>query len=256
MADLWNFGGTDFTIAGATNVTDLSSALDLPPVKGSNADIPMREGKYALQKDFDQRTVTLGMSLMGSSITDFETKIDALKLLFGKRTRQYLQRTLVDTSVRRALAEVTQFDVKLASPISAKMTVDFVLAEPFFRSTGLTDVLTAIAASPTNYNVTNSGSAPERGAVVKFIGPLDYPKLINITNGVYVGYNDAIAPSVEVVIDCSAFTCFQGSTPYLNKLVHSGDAYFFKLEPGVNALKLETNTVGGNVRVQFYPPWL
>ena len=254
--DLWGFGGTWFNLAGATNVTDISSALDLPPVKGSNADIPMREGKYALIKDFDQRMVTLGMALQGTSIRDFETKLDALKLLFGKRTRQYLQRTLEDSSVRRALAEVNKFDVKLTSPISAKMTVDFVLAEIFFRSTIQTSDTQVISASPTLYNLTNAGNAAERAAIVTFIGTLDYPKLTNLTNGVYVGFNGAIANLVEVVVDCGAFTCKQGTTNYLNKLVHAGDAYFFKLEPGVNSLKVETNTLGGSVRIQFYPPWL
>lgn len=254
--DQWGFGSTWFTLAGATNVIDLSSALDLPPVKGSNADIPMREGKYALVKDFDQRVVTLGMNLQGVSILDFETKLDALKLLFGNRTRQYLQRVLQDSTVRRALAEVTKFDIKLTSPISAKMTADFVLAEPFFRSTILSTDTQTISASPHSYSLANPGSAAERGAIITFTGPLDYPKLTNLTNNVYVGYNNAISAGVAVVINSALFSCAQGATNLLNKLVHSGDAYFFKLEPGVNSLKLESNVTGGTVKVDFYPPHL
>lgn len=256
MADLWRFGDTDFTLAGATNVVDLSGALAMPPVRGDNAEIPMREGRPHVEKMFDQRVITLGMALQGSSIPDFENKLEALKLLFGSRTRQYLQQTLAAGGVRRALAEVMKFDPKLESPVSAKMTVDFLLAEPFFRSTLQVDDLQAVSASPTLYTLGNGGNVEDRSAIITLKGPLNYPKLTNLTNGVWVGYNDVIGAGNTVVIDSSAFTCLLGTTNMLNKLVHSGDSYFFKLAPGSNSLRLETLTTGGSVRIQFYPPYL
>lgn len=254
----WKFGSTDLTSAGVYNVIDLSDAQGIPPVRGDNAEIPMREGRPHLEKMFDQRLLTLGMYLKGSSISNFESNLDTLKLLFGKRARQYLTRTMNGGATRRVYAEVTKFDVKQEGNDFARMTVDFLLAEPFFRSTTETNVLTAITTSPQTFTITNAGSVADRSAIITFNGTLNYPKLTNVTNGVWVGYNDVVAVGSgnAIVVDSSAFTCLMSTTNMLNKLVHSGDSYFFKLEPGANTISLETLTTGGSVRIQFYPPYL
>lgn len=252
----WQFGTTDLTSAGAYNVIDLSDAQGLPPVRGDNAEIPMREGRPHLEKTFDQRILSLGMYLKGSSISDFESKLDTFKLLFGKRARQYLTRAMNGGATRRVYAEVTKFDVSQEGNDFARIVVDFLLAEPFFRSTTQTNVLTSISTSPQTFTITNAGTVEDRGAIITLTGPLNYPKLTNITNGVWVGYNDVIGAGNAVVIDSSLFTCLLGASNALNKLVHSGDAYFFKLQPGSNSLSLETLTTGGSVRIQFYPPYL
>lgn len=252
----WKFGSTDLTSAGVYNVIDLSDAQGLPPVRGDNAEIPMREGRPHLEKMFDQRLLTLGMYLKGSSISNFESNLDTLKLLFGKRARQYLTRTMSGGATRRVYAEVTKFDVKQEGNDFARMTVDFKLAEPFFRSIAQVNDLRTVSASPLAYTLGNGGNVDDRSAIITLTGPLNYPKLTNITNGVWVGYNDVIGAGNVVVIDSSAFTCLLATTNMLNKLVHSGDAYFFKLQPGANSLSLETLTTGGSVRIQFYPPYL
>lgn len=252
----WKFGSTDLTSAGVYNVIDLSDAQGIPPVRGDNAEIPMREGRPHLEKMFDQRLLTLGMYLKGSSISNFESNLDTLKLLFGNRARQYLTRTMSGGATRRVYAEVTKFDVKQEGNDFARMTVDFLLAEPFFRSTTETNVLTAITTSPQTFTITNAGSVADRSAIITLTGPLNYPKLTNVTNGVWVGYNDVIGAGNVVVIDTSLFTCLLATTNRLNVLVHSGDAYFFKLQPGANSLSLETLTTGGSVRIAFYPPYL
>ncbi len=256
MAGTWSFGGTDLTSAGAYKVIDFASANELPPVRSDNPEIPLREGRLHTEKLFDQRTLSLGMYLNGTSITDFESKLETFKQLFGSRTRQYLQRTMADTSIRRALAEVTRFDVAQKGSMYAKLSVDFLLAEPFFRSVSATIDTQVISASPLEYELTNPGTAPDKSALIEFIGPLNYPKLTNLENGVYVAYNDAIADSVITKIYVDTFQCLQGTTVMLDKLVHSGDAYFMVLLPGSNTMKLETNTTGGSVRITFYPPWL
>lgn len=253
--DLWRFGTTDFTLAGATNVVDLSGALKLPSARGDNPEIPMREGRPHVAKLYDQRVVTLGMALTGSSVGDFESKLDTLNLLFGARNRQYLQRTLAGGAVRRALAEVSKCDVKLDSPASAKLTVDFLLAEPFFRSTTQVNDLQTISASPYTYTLTHPGTADERSALITLTGPLSYPKLSNLSTGVWVGYNDVIATDVAVVIDSAAFTCKQGSTSLLSKYVHAGDAYAMVFAPGANNMQVEASATGGTVRIQFYPAY-
>ena len=256
MGDQWSFGGIDLSLAGAMNVVDLSDALGMPAVRGDNPEIPMREGRPHVEKMFDQRVITLGIYLMGTSVMDFEATLNEVKLLLGRRTRQTLQRTMADGSLRNVQAEVINLDPKLDSPVSARITVDFKLAEPFFRSITQVNQLQAISASPTLFTLGNGGNVDDRSAIITLTGPLNYPKLTNVTNGVWVGYNEVIGAGNVVVIDTSAFTCLLGTTNMLNKLVHSGDSYFFKLQPGINSLSLETLTTGGSVRIQFYPPYL
>lgn len=256
MGDQWSFGGIDLSLAGAMNVVDLSDALGMPPVRGDNPEVPLREGRFHTEKMFDQRVITLGMYLVERSVIDLEARLQELKLLLGKRTRQTLQRTLADGSVRDVEAEVMKFDPKLDSPVSAKMTVDFLLAEPFFRSTAQVNDLQVVDASPLLYTLGNGGNAVDRSAIITLTGPLNYPKLTNTTSGVWVGYNDVIGLNNVVVIDSSKFTCLLGSTNRLDKLVHSGDAYFMAIAPGTNNMKLETLTTGGSVKIQFYPPYL
>lgn len=256
MASTWKFGSVELTSIGAYNVTDFSSLHELPEVRGDNAEIPMREGRPHLEKMFDQRTMSLGMYIRGSSRPDFELKMNMFKALFGNRARQYLQMTMGDGSSRRALAEVMKAPITQKSDRYCRAIVEFRLAEPFFRSIAQVNQLQAISASPTLFTLGNGGNVDDRSAIITLTGPLNYPKLTNVTNGVWVGYNDVIGAGNVVVIDASAFTCLLATTNMLNKLVHSGDAYFFKLQPGANSLSLETLTTGGSVRIAFYPPYL
>lgn len=256
MGDQWSFGGVEFSQTGAVLVVDLSSVHGMPAVRGDNPEIPLREGRLHAEKLFDQRVLTLGVYLEGRSIAEFEQRLTAFQTVCGRRNRQTLVRTLADRSQRSTLAEVIKFDPKPDSPVTAKITIDFLMAEPFFRSVQQVNQLVAVNANPTLFSLGNGGSVTDKTALITMTGPLSFPKLTNLTTGVWVGYNGNVAVGNVVTIDTAAMTCLLDTGNRLDVLTHSGDAYFMTLAPGNNDMKLESPTTGGSVRVQFYPPFL
>jgi hypothetical protein len=85
-------------------------------------------------KYFDQRIVTFGIEVTSESIPDLEQKMDIIKRLFGSRVQKPLTHVYCEGE-RTALAEVLNplGVTRDPDPLVAKIVVDFVLAEPFFR---------------------------------------------------------------------------------------------------------------------------
>lgn len=263
MTSTWKFGSTDLTSLGAYNVINFEDAQMMPSRRGDNPIIPLREGRLHVKKIFDQRTLSLGMYIRGSSREDFEDKMDSFRLLFGKGERQTLQRTMADGSVRKAVAEVNGFMVSPKSNCYARVTIDFLMASPFFRDASGTSVTVQIATSPQTLSITNIGTAEDRSAQILLTGPLSYPKLTNqITDpvtgeaaNVWVGYNGVIASGKQVEIDVAQGTCEYDGSNALTALIHSGDPYFMVLKPGANSIKVETLSTGGYVSFIFQAPF-
>ena len=263
MTSTWKFGSTDLTSLGAYNVINFEDAQGMPKHRGDNPVIPLREGRLFVKKIFDQRPYGLGMYIKGSSRTDFESKMDTFRKLFGQGNQQFLQRTMADGSVRKAAAEVTKYDVSQKSNRYARVTVDFLLDKPFFRSTVATSDTQTIDSNPKTYTLTNPGTAEDRSAVITFTGPLSYPKLTNLITDpvtglaadVWVGYTGALTAGQTVVIDVAAGTCLFNGANALNQLIHSGDTYFMVLKSGANSMKVDSSVTGGTVKVEFYAPY-
>ncbi|MEN6480905.1 MAG: hypothetical protein ABFD29_01830 [Anaerolineaceae bacterium] len=263
MSVTWKFGSTDLTSIGAYSIITFEDANTLPSRRGDNPVIPQREGRLYVPKFYDQRLLSLGMYIKGANRSDFESKIDLFKALFGKGNQQILQRTMADGSVRQVGAEVSKFDISQKSDRYCKATVDFLLSSPFFRSTSKTSLTTTIDASPKTFTLTNPGTADDRTAVITLTGPLTNPKIINIfTNPVtglqelvWVGYTGIIAALDTRTIDVGNLTCYSGANNYLNLLSHSGDAYFLLLKAGANTIRVESASTGGTVKIEFYAPY-
>jgi len=263
MTSTWKFGSTDLTSLGAYNVINFEDAQGISKKRGDNPVIPLREGRLFVKKIYDQRPFSLGMFIKGSSRIDFESKMDSFRKLFGPGNQQFLQRTMADGGVRKAAAEVTDFDVSQKSNRYARVTVDFLLDKPFFRSTVATSDTQTIDSNPKTYTLTNPGTAEDRSAVITFMGPLSYPKLTNLITdpvtglaaNVWVGYTGALTAGQTVVIDVAAGTCLFNGANALNQLIHSGDTYFMVLKSGANSMKVDSSVTGGTVKVEFYAPY-
>jgi hypothetical protein len=254
----WSFNGSELTVAGDYTSVEISG-VDLPPVRGSNVTIPFQTGKVHVRKYFDQRVVSLGIVIVGSSRADLQTNIETLRALFGSRTRGYLVQTMPDASLRRAYAEVLKsISLSYRSDRVARAVVEFTIAEGLFRSsTQYAPAATTIDASPHAMTIVNSGNTEERNAIITLTGPLEDPVITNSTNGVVLTYGAHIANEVIVVINCGAFTALTGATDEIEHVMHSGDPAFMVFNPGSNTLAVTVNNPStGTIAVTFYPPFL
>ena len=260
---IWRFAVTPFFGNGAPAVTQFTDADELPPFRGENPVIPLREGRLDVDLVRDQWKISMGLFSQAVSASALETAHDALKKLFGNPKRRLLERIMEDSSIRAAWAKPMNLQVKRSGPLGMKLTVDFLLASPFFRSTVATSDTQTIDSNPKTYSLTNPGTAEDRSAVITFTGPLSYPKLTNLITdpvtglaaNVWVGYTGALTAGQTVVIDVVAGTCLFNGANALNQLIHSGDTYFMVLKSGANSMKVDSSVTGGTVKVEFYAPY-
>ena len=96
--------------------------------------------------------------------------------------------------------------------------------------------------------------------VLTFTGPIANPKLINLTidGGAmfYVETLVTVASGKLLVIDCSAFTAANDGVNAIGSVRHSGAFEFFRLQPGVNSLRVTSTSPGGSLAIAYSPPYI
>lgn len=256
----WKFGNYDLSSFGA--VTLIEDYMDMPEARGENITIPFRHGTIFVPKYFDERTILFGITTLTSSIEECEAILDTLRSLVALRTQQTLYQHRLDGTIRTALASVDRpLNVTRPAPHLAKLTIEFVLAEPFFRlSTLIADNTTVINASPKAMIVTNPGSIEERDPIITLTGPLLNTSIVNATNSCSLTYTGTIAggASVEIRTTNGEYTAIHsGSGNVIDNISHSGDSALLPLESGVNTLSITDGTATtGTVKISFYAPYL
>lgn len=261
----WQFNSVPLASFGALVLLDES--YDGPSKRGDNIPIPYQHGRTWVPKYFEQRTMMFGVTIIGSDMYDFESKIDTLKALCGTRVRKYLgHHFLVGGSYnfRQALAEV-QGNLGLVRDDDArvaKATITFLMAEPFLRANVLSTLTTTINASPKTFTFTHQGTAEETQAIIRLSGPLSNPVISNLhadfAAPISFTYGAAIANGHYVDVDCGKFTAiYDGVTNVVGNITHAGDPHFMVLLPGANPMSVTDGThTTGTVRIQHYPPYL
>lgn len=267
----WRFDGVPFFGSGAYLTTQFDDADELPALRGDNAVIPHMDGRLDVDQLYDQRKINMGLYSSAASLAGLESSHDALRQLLGVAKPRKLERIMADGSIREAWAKPMNLQVKRVSPLAMKLTVDFVLASPYFRATAKTTVTETVGSSPINFTLTNPGTAEDRTALITLTGPMTNPKLINtlqdpVTGGtktVWLGYTGVIGDGENVYINVAALTCYNSSiVNLLNLLSHGGDDAFLVLMPGANALTVQASGLGGGVgginsavKIEFYAPY-
>lgn len=257
MLNDWTFGGVRLDSIGA--VTELDGYLDMPPKRGDNILISLQPGKVWTAKYHDQRVIQFGIEIAARDIPELEQKFDILKRLVGSRIQQALVHNFCD-GPRTAMAEVLNVlnPTRDPDPLVAKIVIDFLLADPFFRASVMVSKTVDIATSP--YTLYNPGTAGERKAVITLAGPLDNPELENVTTGTKLQFLGVLNnPGEWVRIDCRLYTAVdQSANNVIGSIVHTGSTVFLTLAAGNNTINL-TDTTGtntGTAQIDFYPPYL
>jgi phage-related protein len=107
--------------------------------------------------------------------------------------------------------------------------------------------------------VDNIGTVEERDPTITFAGPLKNI-VISSTDSVSLTYTGTLASSDTVVIKTETTgeysAILNGVTNVIGNVTHSGTSALLVLLPGTNNLSVTTETTGGTVKIEFYPPFL
>lgn len=256
----WSFGGTALSTFG--RVTVVHDYLDIGNRRGENILIPYRHGRIYVPKYWDERRITIGLGIIGTSASDLESKIDTLHALVSSLTQKTLSQTREDATVRTVLASVdTPMQVERFSAVIAKAVIEFTLPFPFFRlSTEVSTNETTINANPKAMTVNNPGTVEERDATIVLTGPLENTVITNSTTGYVLTYTGTIASPRVVTISIVNGEIVASDDLGANKIsniTHSGGSALMVFEPGNNSLSVADDSHStGKVRFRFYAPFL
>lgn len=256
----WSYRGTSLDDLGI--VTLVWDSAKMPTRRGENILIPFRNGRVFIAKYYEQRSISLGLEIVQTSIEELEDAVDTVKRLLGQRTLGALQQTMASGAVRIAQAESFGDLAPLrTSPFSSKLTLDFILPDPFFYSNVLTAETAVIDASPTLFTVPNNGTVEHRDVKITLTGPLENTVITNTTNGVSLTYNGAIAGGEVVVIqtnDTGEYIATKdGVTDVIGNISHAGSSALMIISTDDNEISVTDGiATTGTVKIEFYPPYL
>lgn len=238
---------------------------------------PFRNGRRFRPKKADSRVISLAMFVAGiNPATDnphatnqsvqFNDNLNALRTLFWSPDRQLtLTRRWFKTPASPVLMTATALcelastmDPQMTGRTRADLTVDLLMADPFFYGPELNSTL----ALNTPLVVNNPGD--ENAYVnmkIEFNGELLNPRITNSsdTRDNFVQVSTIIQSSDKVTLDIGEFTAnrlFDGDN-VAGTVLHRGYESWFLLKPGNNTLTLTAQGASsGNAKITFKPPYL
>lgn len=274
----------------AWNITTWGAGKSLPTMRGNNIQVGYIPGQIWRKKLPDSRTLTLTMWTAGISPTtdqpvygpnqhlQVNDNIQLLRTLFyncgGNQfelTRQWEYSLPVTPGVptgvptmvsATALAEVAgNMQIVSQSPGSTLYTfsIDLLLADPYFYGPPVSFEIPYNSATP----VLNTGDdvAAYYSNTVTFNGPLQYPRLTNITTSptTWVQLNTIISAGDSITFDVANFTANRASdgANLSGSVTHSGTRRWMSYNPGVNSMLLSSGNSSdtGSCSVMFVPPY-
>lgn len=256
MTEIWEFNGLSLTSNRKWDVESAIEGVGIPKYRGSDLQVPFQHGKRWVKKRFDRRKVVLSMWIKGTDRLDLDDNIETFLKAIGKPGLHTLVRTMRNGESRLAQAELcSEINFIRKNPGYAKFALEFELADPFFYGITLDTEMTSIGSKIQTWNHVYDGSAPCTAMKITLTGPLSSPRITNESNAVWLQYLGEIASGESVVIDTKYFKCTKGVDNMISAIKHGGDTYWMTFEYGTNQMKLETNTVGGSAKVEYYPAY-
>ena len=256
MPENWTFNGFSLSARGKWDVEAVIEGIGIPKFRGKDLQVPFQQGNRWIKKRFDSRKVVLSMWIKGTDRADLDQNIDAFLTAIGKPGLHTLSRTLRSGETRLAQAELcSEIQFVRKNPGYAKFALELELPDPFFYGTEKTADVRTGSISPIIWTHVNAGSAPATNMVITLEGPLSNPILRNRNNGIWIQYVGTIASGQAVVLDTKHFACMQGEDNMISIVKHGGDAYWMILDAGNNSMELVTDTVGGQVTLEYHPAY-
>ena len=284
--EYWDIGGTSLQNYAWNITTEGGGRNSTPSLRGDDVTVPFAPGQVFMRKVPDSREITLRMWVQGSQIngqppTDrrtkqlFEKNLRELRKLIWKPrkevslTKRFWVPTaeltaggvstgsltkVGDYSLYSATARaqmVGGFEYTMQGNSHATFEVDFKLADPYFYSEEL-----SVSLVGGSRNLTVLGDDRTHAVTLEFVGPRAGITLRNNTLPVEFWYPGSIATGNTVVAKVKDFTATSGATNVVGGVRHSGDSFWFPLEPGVNALSYSTTSGSGATTLKYQPVWI
>jgi len=255
----FTYNGTDLATLG--NITVIDGYLDIPERRGKNIEVPFRDGTVFVPKYYDERILVFGIAVLGTSLSDLETKMNTIRVLFSERSQKTLSIAYEDSTTKTALVTIDKpLQVTRINSL-ARIVVEMTMTEPYFRlSTAIADNTVTINASPKAMTVANPGTVEERAPTILLTGPLTNVTITNSTVSCSLTYTGAIDSGHTVTIGTlngEYYATHSVSGNVIGNVTHAGSPALMTFNPGNNTLAItSTVTTTGAVRVSFYAPFL
>lgn len=246
----WSFDSVALNSSGAYGIRLLSPSEEVPSRRGDNLLIPGRHGRTWRAKQWEQRTISLAMIVVGANASALQTNIETIMALFGRTGARALSRTMPDATVRTIDAEAVQTIFEPQSDLVYAAVIDLLCSQPWWQRTTVATVSqTGIGASPATINITNPGTAPHTAPLITIGGAITNPKLQ--IGDVWVQYTGAISGGASLILDCDQFTATGGSAA---NITHGGDASWLIIPAGASTATLTgTGLSSASVQIDYYP---
>ena len=268
----WTVDGTSLQTL-CQNVVSLAPKYGIPGLRGDDTSIAYRRGKQWRRKYVDSRTETLGMWVTGmlpdgtkppnGLERQFHQNMTTLQNLLwhdGERqvvlTKKWVDPLTGTVLSANALAEPQDWIPEMQGPYSAKMTVDFLLADPYYYGP-LVDVSIPF---DTDTPIAVAGDVATSRMTLTFNGDLANPILTNSTPepDVWVRIGSEIASGDEVLLNVEDFVAVRQSDDanVVGSVTRSGARNWMRLWPGSNTLRLTATSGSGTVDLSYAPAYL
>lgn len=274
ISESFNYAGTSLNTY-AYNVQFLGAMERLPERRGENLVIPGKSGRLYVPKKFDQNIFALSMFIRDAPVgggsgsqAQLLSNLDALKKLFAKQGQQTLQYTNASETRSATVEIVSAIEFRRTSPGGYMLLVEFVMAQPywFVQSGGelgtmvlATDSIgdegisveeTGIGASPHNFTVNNTGTAPNEKATIAVGGQITNPTLT--IGDTWVKYTGTVGAGETLTIHCEDFTADVDGSDVTPDISHGGDVVWVVIPTGSNTATLSGSSLSSaSVTVSF-----
>ena len=268
----WDVDGVSLQTLAFNIVTLGGDRLAPPPLRGGNVQVPYSPGQRWVPKQVDQRSISLGMWVIGAredgsvpttqlARRQFDDNWQKLRKLLWTPLREIVltKRFYVSGVLKTAQAKAqfrSGLEPMMSGPARAQFTVDLALADPYFYSTEVSTPL-----STGSQVVSVEGDDRTRKIKIHVVGPRTNVKIRNDTLGIDVEYHDALLTGDTLDIDVAAFTSStdpDATAPFNSEgsIRATGDAFWLLLAPGDNTIIVSSDSGSGAVTLTHQAAWL
>lgn len=266
----WDVNGTSLNQYAWAITTLGGSRNSLPPLRGEDATFAYLDGAAFRPKTADSRVMSLALFVIpidpatDNYVADtrgmYTKNLHTLKKLFWtprsqvtltRRWQEYGSSTVLSAAAK---AQATSMEPTMTGPHRADLTVDLMLADPYFYAAQQTQALSV----GTPVAVTNAGDDKTTGygCEVVFTGPLTNPQ-VTTTTGIWVKLGLTLAGGESATLDIynNLATKNDGSN-VIGTVAHSGARRWLEIPAGGTSLTLTASAGGGSATVKWRAPYV